>query len=165
MRAVIQRVDAAGVTVDGERVAGIGRGLLVLLGVAPDDGAKDISYMADKIAHLRIFDDPDGKLNLSVKDIGGSVLVVSQFTLYGDAANGRRPSFTKAAPAETAEALYDGLVAALTELGLPTSRGRFQAKMKVDLVNDGPVTLLVDSPKGGQSSKESEGAQDSGVAR
>lgn len=141
MRAVVQRVRRARVSV-GEAVTGeIGAGLLVLLGVAPTDGPAEVAWMADKVAGLRIFADAEGKMNLSVRDVGGGVLVVSQFTLYGDVARGRRPSFGAAARPELAEPLYEAVADALG-----AARGRFGADMQVELVNDGPVTLLLDSP-------------------
>ena len=145
MRAVIQRVSAASVTVEGEIVGQINGGLLVLLGVAEDDTQADVIYLAQKIAGLRIFEDAEGRMNLSVGDVGGSVLVVSQFTLYGDCRKGRRPSFVKAARPELANSLYESVVAELKGHGLPVETGRFQTDMKVELTNDGPVTLLLDS--------------------
>lgn len=145
MRAVIQRVSQALVTVGNEVVGEIGPGLLVLLGVTHADTAEQAKWLADKIAGLRIFNDADGKMNRSVTDVGGSVLVVSQFTLYGDCQKGRRPSFVDAAPPETAVPLYEEFVNAVRALGVPTATGRFGAMMEVALVNDGPVTLIVDS--------------------
>lgn len=147
MRAVIQRVKQAAVTVNGEVVGQIGRGLLVLVGVAKDDGPADVAYLAQKIATLRIFPEGDKLLHLSVGEIGGAVLVVSQFTLFGDCRKGRRPSFDQSAPPEVAERLYEELVAALAAQGLPVATGRFRAMMEVSLINDGPVTLLLDSKK------------------
>jgi len=147
MRAVVQRVSRAQVTVDGDTAGRIDRGLLVLLGVAADDTQDDVIYLAGKVAGLRIFEDDDGKMNRSVQDAGGAVLVVSQFTLLGDCRKGRRPSFVHAAPPETAEALYRSFVAELQGQGLPVETGRFQVHMDVELVNDGPVTLLLDSRK------------------
>lgn len=146
MRAVIQRVLRASVTVDGSVVGEIARGWLVLLGVAPADTAEQVKWLAEKVANLRAFDDADGKMNLAVQDVGGSVLVVSQFTLYGDCLKGRRPSFTSAAPPTIAEPLYERFVAALKMLGIPVATGRFGADMKVELVNDGPVTFVIDAP-------------------
>jgi D-aminoacyl-tRNA deacylase len=147
MRAVIQRVSSAKVTVEGEVAGQIARGLLVLVGVTATDTESDADYLADKIAGLRIFEDADGKMNLSVAEIHGSILAVSQFTLYGDARKGRRPSFDSAARPEQAKQLYDYLVEKIRAAGLPCETGRFQAEMKVELVNDGPVTILLDSTK------------------
>lgn len=147
MRAVVQRVSSASVRVDGAVVGEIGRGLLVLLGVARDDTEADAALIATKIAGLRIFDDEAGKMNLAVADVAGGVLVVSQFTLLGDCRGGRRPSYLEAAPPETANALYETVVAALRAAGLPVATGVFRAHMAVALVNDGPVTLLLDSRK------------------
>ena len=145
MRAVVQRVSEAAVVVNGERVGAIGRGLLVLVGVADGDGPTDIEYMASKIAGMRIFRDPDGRMNLSVSDIGGSVLIVSQFTLLGDVRRGRRPAFDTAAPPSTARPLYAALILRMRDTGLEVASGQFQADMDVSLVNDGPVTILLDS--------------------
>ena len=147
MRAVIQRVTRASVTVDG-RVAGeIGAGLLVLLGVSKTDNPESASYLAEKIANLRIFSDEAGKMNRSVLDTGGSALVVSQFTLYGDTRGGRRPSYIQAAPPEEASRLYQEFVGSMRSLGVRVETGVFQAHMRVELVNDGPVTILLDSEK------------------
>ncbi len=147
MRAVVQRVTSAKVTV-AERVTGeIGQGLLVLLGVEQGDGPSDLQYIASKVRDLRIFADDAGKMNRSVLDIHGGVLVVSQFTLSGDARNGRRPSFASAAPPAIARALYEEVVRELTASGLHVATGEFQAMMQVSLVNDGPVTILLDSRK------------------
>ncbi len=145
MRAVVQRVSAARVEVDGEVVGSIAGGLVVLLGVARGDGEREAAWLADKIAGLRIFEDDAGKMNVSVQDAGGSLLVVSQFTLLGDCRKGRRPSFTEAAPPEEAERLYQRFVARLREGGLHVETGVFQARMAVNLVNDGPVTLLLET--------------------
>lgn len=145
MRAVIQRVAEAAVTVDGERVGAIGQGLLVFVGVADGDGPTDIEYMASKIAGLRIFRDADGRMNLSVSDVGGAVLVVSQFTLLGDVRRGRRPAFDGAAPPAAARTIYDALILRMRDDGIAVASGRFQADMDVSLVNDGPVTILLDS--------------------
>jgi D-tyrosyl-tRNA(Tyr) deacylase len=146
MRAILQRVSWAKVTVEGEVTGQIGRGWLALVGVAPTDTARDASWMADKVAHLRCFEDADGKMNLGVLDVGGSVLVVSNFTLYADCVKGRRPSFIGAARPEVAEPLIAAVVVGLKALGVPVAEGRFRADMKVELLNDGPVTLVVDSP-------------------
>ena len=147
MRAVIQRVTRASVTVNG-RVAGeIGAGLLILLGVGKTDNPESASYLAEKTAHLRIFSDAAGKMNLSLLDAGGAALVVSQFTLYGDTRGGRRPSFIQAAAPEEASRLYQEFVGALRSLGVKVETGVFQADMQVELVNDGPVTILLDSEK------------------
>lgn len=147
MRAVIQRVSRAQVTVDGTVRGAIKNGLLVLLGVAADDGDADLAYLADKTAGLRIFEDDAGKMNLSVEDAGGALLVVSQFTLFGDIRRGRRPSFDNAAPPQMADALYQRYVELLRAKGLQVETGVFQAMMEVELVNDGPVTILLDSKK------------------
>ncbi|MFO7605518.1 MAG: D-aminoacyl-tRNA deacylase [Desulfurivibrionaceae bacterium] len=147
MRAVVQRVKGCKVTVGGEISGEIGTGLLVLLGVGSGDSQKDAAYLADKVANLRVFPDQDDKMNLSVKDIGGEVLVVSQFTLFGDCRKGRRPSYNDAAPPDKAERLYEHFVEILTGQGLATATGRFQAMMSVTLTNDGPVTILLDSEK------------------
>jgi D-aminoacyl-tRNA deacylase len=145
MRAVVQRVREARVRVGGAVVGEIGRGLLVLVGVARDDGPEDATYLAPKIRDLRIFDDAGGKMNLAVADVGGSILAVSQFTLYGDARRGRRPSFDRAAAADAGRLLFDTLLLGLRSTGLPVETGVFQAHMEVELVNDGPVTILLDS--------------------
>jgi D-aminoacyl-tRNA deacylase len=145
MRAVVQRVSQARVTVEGETVGSIGAGLLVLVGVRQDDGPPDADYLADKIVNLRIFEDEAGKMNLSLLDVRGAALVVSQFTLYGDARKGRRPSFTEAATGEAALALYEAVCGGVEAGGVPVAKGRFGAMMEVSLVNDGPVTLLLDS--------------------
>ena len=147
MRCVIQRVTEASVTTGGEVVGKIGKGFMVLVGVSVDDTDKDVRYMADKVPNLRIFEDEEGKMNLSLKDVGGAILAVSQFTLYGDARGGRRPGFTAAARPEPANALYEQLVAAWREQGITVETGRFRTDMQVALVNDGPVTLLMDSTK------------------
>lgn len=146
MRAVVQRVSRAGVSVDGEVVGAVGRGLLVLLGVAPTDTEAGARWLADKVVGLRIFPDDEGKMNRDVTEAGGGVLVVSQFTLYGDCRKGRRPSFIGAAPPEVAEPLYEAFVTAVRAQGVPAATGRFGAMMQVELVNDGPVTLLIDTP-------------------
>jgi D-tyrosyl-tRNA(Tyr) deacylase len=145
MRAVVQRVSRGAVRVDGRTTGEVGRGLVVLLGVAADDGEADARWMADKVAQLRIFEDGAGKMNRSVEDVGGGVLVVSQFTLLGDARKGNRPSFVDAAAPEGASALYESVCAMLRDRGLPVGTGVFRAHMDVELVNDGPVTILLDS--------------------
>ena len=147
MKAVLQRVSRASVTVDREVIGQIGRGLLVLLGVEQDDTLADAQQLADKSVQLRIFDDADGKMNLALADVGGAMLVVSQFTLLGDCRKGRRPSFIQAAPPELAERFYESFVAAVGVQGVPVATGKFRAMMQVELVNDGPVTLLLDSRK------------------
>ena len=147
MRAVVQRVTRASVTVEGETVGAIERGLMVLLGVATGDTQRDAAYLADKTAALRIFEDDAGKMNRAVGDIGGRLLVVSQFTLLGDCRKGRRPGFSAAAPPELADQLYREYVAALKSQGLAVATGVFQADMQVELVNDGPVTFLLDSQR------------------
>jgi len=147
MRAVVQRVSRARVTVDGWTAGEIGVGLLVLLGVGREDAEADVTYLAEKIVGLRIFEDQDGKMNRSVADVGGSVLAVSQFTLYGDVRRGKRPSFDAAAPPEPARRLYEKFVASMQTAGLRCETGRFQAMMQVELVNEGPVTILLDSRK------------------
>ena len=147
MRAVIQRVKSASVTVEGKVVSEIGKGLLVFLGVAQEDTPADVDYMASKIANLRIFEDDEGRMNLSILDIGGEALVVSQFTLYGDCRKGRRPSFIHAARPEKADPLYQAFMDEISRLGVPVKAGIFQAMMDVELINDGPVTILLDSNK------------------
>lgn len=147
MRAVIQRTNQSSVTSDGVETGRIGKGLTVLLGVGQNDTEKDVQYMVDKITNLRIFEDENDKLNLSLKDIGGSLLVISQFTLYGDARHGRRPSFTEAAPPDEANRLYELFVQDVEALGIPVGTGRFRTHMVVSLDNDGPVTILLDSKK------------------
>ena len=146
MRAVVQRVTRAKVTVGGEVTGEVARGWLVLLGVAPADTPKQVDWLADKVANLRAFEDAAGKMNLSVQDVGGEVLVVSQFTLYGDCLKGRRPGFGGAAQPAVAEPLYEAFVAALRLLGVPVATGRFGADMQVELLNDGPVTFVIDAP-------------------
>lgn len=145
MKLVVQRVKNASVAVDGEQISKIGRGLLVLCGVGHDDTVHDARFLARKTANLRIFEDEEGKMNLSAADIGGEILSVSQFTLYGDCAKGNRPSFIGAARPEQGEALFNEYVRALEALGFAPHTGKFGADMKVDLLNDGPVTLIVES--------------------
>ncbi len=147
MRAVVQRVKSATVSVDEGLIACIGKGLVVFLGVGKGDDGGDVEYLVGKIPHLRIFQDEQEKFNLSLMDVGGEILVVSQFTLFGDCRKGRRPSFTEAADPEYARNLYDHFVYKLREKGLPVKAGRFQVMMMVNLANDGPVTLLLDSEK------------------
>ena len=147
MRAVVQRVTRASITVESETIGAIGAGLVVLLGVARDDTEKDAEYLAEKIGALRVFDDAEGRMNLSVKDVGGALLVISQFTLYGDVRRGLRPSWIEAADPEIAEPLYESFVGrAKTYVG-EVATGRFRSMMQVELVNDGPVTILLDSRK------------------
>ncbi len=148
MRAVIQRVSRASVTVADEVVGQIDTGLLVLLGVAQGDTQEDVNWMANKVRGLRVFPDDEGKMNLDVGAVGGSILAVSQFTLLGDCRKGRRPSFVKAAAPDQAQSLYGSFVAELRGQGMSIQEGRFQQHMDVELVNDGPVTLLVDSRQG-----------------
>ncbi len=145
MRAVVQRVTQARVHIDDALVGQIGRGLLVLLGVTHSDTLEQARWLADKVIGLRLFADAEGKMNLGLAEIGGELLVVSQFTLYGDCRKGRRPSFLDAALPETAIPLYEGFLEAVRAQGIPTATGRFGAMMQVELVNDGPVTLIVDS--------------------
>ena len=147
MRAVVQRVDKADVTVDGQVTGSVQKGLLVLLGVAEGDTEKDLQYMVDKVTGLRIFEDDADKMNLSVKDVGGELLVVSQFTLFGDARKGKRPSFDKAAKPDLANAYYEKFVEMCRAQGLHVETGVFRAHMLVGLVNNGPVTILLDSTK------------------
>ncbi len=145
MRAVVQRVSEASVKVNGEVIASIGPGFLVLVGVREDDSALDADYIGDKIANLRVFEDDAGKMNLSLLDVGGEALIVSQFTLYGDCRKGRRPSFTESASGETAKELYEFVCQRVAAAGIHVQPGIFGAMMEVQLVNDGPVTLLLDS--------------------
>jgi D-aminoacyl-tRNA deacylase len=147
VRAVIQRVSSASVAVDGRVVGEIGAGLLVLIGVGRSDNPESASYLAEKIANLRIFSDQAGKMNVSLLDNGGAALVVSQFTLYGDTRGGRRPSYIQAAAPEEANRLYEEFVRSMRALGVTVETGVFQAHMRVELVNDGPVTILLDSEK------------------
>ena len=147
MRAVVHRVKSSSVSVQGETVGEIGKGLLILLGIGNNDTEADASYLAAKIIGLRVFEDDQDKMNLSVQDISGSILVVSQFTLFGDCRRGRRPSYSEAAKPEEAVKLYEQFVEELRSLGLTVATGVFQAHMQVELINDGPVTLLLDSKK------------------
>ncbi|MGB2982990.1 MAG: D-aminoacyl-tRNA deacylase [Candidatus Bipolaricaulia bacterium] len=144
MRVVVQRVRRAAVDVEGRRIAEIEHGLLLLVGIAPEDGTIDLARLARKITTLRVFEDEEGKMNRSVLDSGGEILAVSQFTLYGDTRKGRRPSFVGAAPPDVAQPLFDKLVTAIEEEGVPIQTGRFGAKMAVELVNSGPVTLILE---------------------
>ncbi len=145
MRIVLQRVSSGKVAVDGQVIAEIGRGLVILLGIGPADTQEQAHSMADKVAHLRIFDDGQGKMNLSAGEVGGQAIVVSQFTLYADTCRGRRPSFTDAAPPGVARPLVDFFAQELNRLGIPTQMGEFGAVMQVDIHNDGPVTIVIDS--------------------
>lgn len=147
MRAVVQRVSRASVRVDGSTVGEIGRGLLALIGVAGDDEPADATYLAHKIRDLRVFEDEHGKMNRALGEVGGAILAVSQFTLYGDCRKGRRPSFDRAAPPDAGRALFEAFVSELRAAGVVVETGRFQAHMEVDLVHDGPVTILLDSRK------------------
>jgi len=147
MRAVVQRSLAASVTIDGEVAGAIASGIVLLVGVAPEDSDREATWLADKVANLRIFNDDEGKMNRSLLESGGEALVVSQFTLYGDARKGRRPSFIRAAQGDEAERLYERVIAELRALGVTCASGRFGADMKVSLINDGPVTILLDSDK------------------
>lgn len=150
MRSVVQRVRRAEVRVDGQAIGSIGPGLLVLVGVGRADDGGDVDWMAGKLAGLRIFQDGEGKMNRSVEDMGGALLLVSQFTLHGDCRKGRRPSFNRARHPDEASPLFDALVASLRARGLPVETGAFGAMMDVELVNDGPVTLIVESPSEGR---------------
>ena len=147
MRAIVQRVTEAKVTVDEEITGQIDLGFMVLLGVADGDTEKDAKYLAEKVAGLRVFEDDEGKMNRALADVGGGMLVVSQFTLLGDCRKGRRPSFVAAAQPEEAERLYEYFVSTVRDLGIPVECGRFRTHMKVSLTNDGPVTLMLDSGK------------------
>ena len=145
MRAILTRVKSASVTIDGEVVAKIGKGFLILLGVGPNDTEKECRYLAEKALGLRIFEDENGKMNLGLEAVGGSVLVVSQFTLYGNCRKGRRPSFTDAAPPALGEEMYEKFLSLCAGLGYPPQHGQFGADMKVESINDGPVTLILDT--------------------
>jgi D-tyrosyl-tRNA(Tyr) deacylase len=147
MRVVIQRVKSASVMVEGERISEIRQGLLIFLGVAQEDTSDDVDYLANKIANLRIFEDKAGRMNKSILESGGEILVVSQFTLYGDCRKGRRPSFIAAAHPDKGIILYQEFIEAITKLGVPVKTGIFQAMMDVQLINDGPVTIMLDSSK------------------
>lgn len=147
MKAVIQRVKSARVSIDGKTKGKIDHGLVVFLGVGKGDGPQDADYLVSKISGLRIFSDPTGKFDRSVRDVEGRILIVSQFTLYGDCRKGRRPSFTDAATPEAAQKLYDYFIERMCQEGLPVESGTFQAMMEVHLINDGPVTILLDSQK------------------
>ncbi len=147
MRAVVQRVSRASVSVNNKIIGIIDKGLVILLGVSGDDTEKDVLYLADKITHLRIFADDDEKMNLSLKDIQGEMLIVSQFTLYGDCRKGRRPSYSKAANPEKAKLLYQSFIDAVQNNKIRVATGKFQAMMEVNIINDGPVTILLDSNK------------------
>jgi len=144
MRVVVQRVEKGKVNVDDHTVAEIGRGVVILLGIGPDDGEEQARYLAEKIANLRIFADEEGKTNLSLLDIGGEAIIVSQFTLYADTRKGRRPSFVKAAPPEVAEPLVERFAGLMGAQGVPTQTGQFGAKMLVEIFNDGPVTIWME---------------------
>jgi D-tyrosyl-tRNA(Tyr) deacylase len=145
MRAIIQRVSEAKVRIDGQIIGEIGQGLLVLLGVAKPDNSDIARWLADKIVSLRVFNDNEGKMNRDVSEIGGSILVVSQFTLYGDCSKGRRPSFVDAAPPQTAVPLYEAFINGIRANGIPTATGQFGTMMQVELINDGPVTLIIEN--------------------
>lgn len=147
MRAVVQRVSGSKVVVEEKTVGEIGKGILILLGVEQDDSEKDVQYMAEKIANLRIFQDDEGKMNLSTIDVGGSALIISQFTLMGDCRKGRRPSYSTSARPELAIPLYEMFIKEMQKHGVPTQEGVFQAMMDVHLVNQGPVTLMIDSKR------------------
>ncbi|MDR2946521.1 MAG: D-tyrosyl-tRNA(Tyr) deacylase [Candidatus Adiutrix sp.] len=147
MRILLQRVTKAAVRVEGEEIGSIGSGLLIFLGVAEGDTKQDADWLVEKLAGLRVFYDEGGKMNLSVREVGGELLVVSQFTLYGDCRRGRRPSFDKAAAPALADELYEYFKAKLASLGLTVASGRFAAHMEVELLNDGPVTFIIDSPE------------------
>ncbi len=147
MRAVIQRVNRASVRINGRTTGRIDHGLVILLGIRTDDTVKELQWLADKIVHLRIFDDDEGKMNISLADIGGEMLIISQFTLYGDCRKGRRPGYSNSAAPEIAEPLYQQFIEEMKSRRITVATGTFRAAMKVELVNDGPVTLLLDSEK------------------
>ncbi len=146
MRALLQRVSRAGVSVEGQKRVTIGQGLVILLGITHGDTSGDVTYLVNKAVDLRIFNDNNGKMNFSLRDVGGAALIVSQFTLYGDARKGRRPNYTEAARPETAKALYEAFVDAFREQGISVETGEFGANMSVEIVNDGPVTITLESP-------------------
>jgi D-tyrosyl-tRNA(Tyr) deacylase len=148
VRAVVQRVTKGRVTVEGETVGEIGTGFVVLLGIGKDDTKADVQYLAEKVVNLRVFEDEEGKMNLSLRDVGGAMLAISQFTLFGDCRKGRRPSFTAAAPPAEARVLYEEFVQQVAGYGIRVATGKFQAFMQVEIHNDGPVTLLLDSKRG-----------------
>lgn len=145
MRAVIQKVKHSSVTIDGDVVGKIGKGFMILLGVTHEDGDKEVKWLAKKIKDLRIFEDENGKMNLSLEDVKGEVLIISQFTLYGDCIKGRRPGFTQAARPELANKLYEDFINEFSSFGIHTEHGIFGADMKVELLNDGPVTMIIDT--------------------
>lgn len=147
MRAVVQRVSTASVTVDGEVVSSIGPGLLVLAAVGKGDNQQQVDYLANKLCELRIFEDASGKMNLNVRQVEGAILLVSQFTLFGDARKGNRPSFDSAELPDPARLLFNSLAAAIDKIGVPVSTGKFRAHMQVHLINDGPITILIDSSR------------------
>ena len=147
MRLLVQRAKSATVKIDGKEISSIGPGLCLFLGVAKDDSEQDVNYLAEKVVGLRIFEDEAGKFNRPLKEIDGEILVVSEFTLYGDCSKGKRPSFSQAALSAQAEELYNDFVRRLQQFGIRTATGRFQAKMEVSIINDGPVTFILDSRK------------------
>lgn len=147
MRGVIQRVSSASVSIGGDIAGKIEKGIVIFLGIRTGDNRDDLKWLAEKVVNLRIFEDHQGKMNRSLKDINGQMLIISQFTLYGDCRKGRRPGFSRAAPPQTAEPLYEDFIQEIKERGITTASGTFQADMQVELVNDGPVTLLLDSEK------------------
>lgn len=146
MRALIQRVKKGKVAIDGKTVGEIGKGMVILLGVKKEDTDKEVDFLAEKVANLRIMADKEGKMNLSIKDVGGEILVVSQFTLYGDASGGRRPSFIKAANPDLAKSLYERFIEKLKDYGIKVATGSFGEYMEVEIINDGPVTILLETP-------------------
>lgn len=156
MRAVVQRVLSSSVAVDGKTVGKIAKGFNILLGVGEGDSIAEVNWLAEKVAHLRIFEDENAKMNLSLQDVKGSALVISQFTLYGDCEKGRRPSFTQAAHPKTAKKLYEDFINALKSFDIPVETGIFQTDMKVEIINDGPVTMIIETPKKNVALKVSE---------